>query len=1170
MKRIRGLVLVLLAGQAQLFAQEIPEFTPERQKLVLEIVQACLKEGGLKRTAAPDNPRQYLQLVDREKVKTVLAARRQQLGPDLREALLAYCVAVDERSQPVVVALLEVLGQEAKDDFALGLATFFTARAAAGQLRLAEASKGYRAATQLFERAGQKGWQCACLNNQGTVLQAQGAYAEAAACCKQALEVLRQLYPAERYPEGHFSLVSTLINVGHILNSQGSHAEAIGYFQEALQMARQLYPAARYPKGHPLLATCLNNLGGVLKAQGLYQEALGYLRQVLDMQRRLYPETEFPDGHPDLARAMDNVGYVLRTQGDYAEASALCQQAYAMRRKLYPDVRYPNGHPELAFSLSNLGSLHQAQGLYGEAVGFYQQALDIQRQLYPESRYPNGHPDLAKSLNNLGHALQVQGRSGEAAAYYQRALKMQRQLYPAERYPNGHPDLAKSLNNLGLVSQEQGSSAEAVGYYRQTLEILRQLYPAARYPAGHPDLATALSNLASALKDQSSLADAADIHQQGLRMRRQLYPETRYPAGHPDLASSLSNLGLVLQLQGSSEEALRCFDEAAQSLRITAQPIDLDRGAAAAAFLRPLPLTAIVLTNRAHALQKGLSSQSSVSKLRVVERAYSLAAALYDRLRTEVLHRDADKLQQGETAEDLLPHRLALSTVLFSLEGKSTDLHNAFAALEQRRARVFLEALGETHAASLAGLPDDLRREERRLSLALRQLDAHIDRLQEQAGEAAARQLRDLYAQRLRAEHDQHDFTGKLRQSHPGYAGFRYPQPCSVDQARDCLADNEVALLFALGDPFSHVMLVEKKPVPGDRGEGLAMFAVAGGHDLASAIGTLLAPQTLLRAPRARDLAAELYGKILGPLSKRLAGKDLVIVADGCLELLPFEMLVEGQTADDEGHWLIEKHRVRYAPSLTALHLSRQAVAARKEGPQTLLWALADPIFEDQDARLQGRPAQLALADQRLSWLRAGQHFGRLAASGREVEAICRTLGVSRAEVLRDSEASEANVKAASARGDLAKARYVHFATHGLLGLDRGQPPGLVLNLVGNDGQEDLGGLNDGFLRLPEVTFLKLNADLVVLSACETARGSRARGEGVSGLARAFLYAGSKGVICSLWSVDDAQTADLMADLYRGLKDGQPSPDALRAAQLRMIGKGRAPFFWAPFVLVGQ
>src|SRR5262249_52601189 len=129
-------------------------------------------------------------------------------------------------------------------------------------------------------------------------------------------------------------------------------------------------------------------------------------------------------------------------------------------------------------------------------------------------------------------------------------------------------------------------------------------------------------------------------------------------------------------------------------------------------------------------------------------------------------------------------------------------------------------------------------------------------------------------------------------------------------------------------------------------------------------------------------------------------------------------------------------------------------------------------------------------------------------------------------------------------------------------GLDTGRQPSLVLSLVGNEHE-------DGFLQLDEVTSLRLNADLMVLSACRSGQGRLRNGEGVTGLARAFLYAGSRAVLCSLWSVDDAETAGLMAQLYQGLKAGQSPTDALRDAQLQMIRADKPPLYWAPFVVIG-
>jgi CHAT domain-containing protein len=281
----------------------------------------------------------------------------------------------------------------------------------------------------------------------------------------------------------------------------------------------------------------------------------------------------------------------------------------------------------------------------------------------------------------------------------------------------------------------------------------------------------------------------------------------------------------------------------------------------------------------------------------------------------------------------------------------------------------------------------------------------------------------------------------------------------------------------------------------------------------------------------------------------------LVIVPAGPLCQITFEALREN------GQFLIERHRIRYAPSLTALHLIRQW--EEKRGKTTApLWAVGDPQYDVRDVRTQ----EVAQREGRRE-----DGFARLVNSGVEVRDIAGLLKAPAHSIRLGREASEAAVKAASKDGSLAKARYVHFACHGILGFDVGQQPALVLSLVGTDDKVDEdGGRNDGFLRLDEVTRLKMNADLVVLSACRTGQGRLNNGEGVTGLARAFLYAGSRGVLSSLWSVDDAETSRFMTDLYGQLKDGKATADAVRAAKLKMIAEGKPPVFWAPFILIGE
>jgi CHAT domain-containing protein len=188
----------------------------------------------------------------------------------------------------------------------------------------------------------------------------------------------------------------------------------------------------------------------------------------------------------------------------------------------------------------------------------------------------------------------------------------------------------------------------------------------------------------------------------------------------------------------------------------------------------------------------------------------------------------------------------------------------------------------------------------------------------------------------------------------------------------------------------------------------------------------------------------------------------------------------------------------------------------------------------------------------------------RLPGSGEEVRRIGKIMRAAPGELLTGASASEAAVKAASAAGELAKYRYVHFATHGLLGYGDDVQPGLVLSLRG-----DLGG-EDGLLRLDEIADLRLNADLVVLSACRTGRGQLYSGEGVRGIARAFITAGGRAVLASLWPVYDARTAEVMEQYYAELERGVTPSEALRTVQGECIRKGEPPLVWAPFVLIGR
>jgi tetratricopeptide (TPR) repeat protein/CHAT domain-containing protein len=1035
-------------------------------------------------------------------------------------------------AQRAVAIRGKVLG-ERHPDYALSLFNLAAQHQALGQWKEAEAL--YRQAREIEKQVlGERHPAYATsLNNLAALYQDQGDFAKAEALYRQALEIYKQLL-GERDP----AYAQSLNNLAALYQAQGDYAKAESLYCQAREITRQVLG-----ERHPDYALSLNNLADLYKAQGEYARAEPLFRQARDLIKQMLGER-----HPAYATGLSNLAGLYMAQGEYAQAEALCRQALVLRKQVLGER-----HPHYANSLDNLADLYQAQGEYAQAEPLHRQARDLRKQVLGER-----HPDYATSLNNLAFLYQAQGEYAKAEPLFRQALEIYKQVL-GER----HPHYATSLNNLAALYQAQGDYAKAESLYRQARDLIKQMLG-----ERHPAYALSLNNLAALYRAQGEYAQAEPLFRQAQEIEKQVLGER-----HPHYALSLNNLAALYQAQGDYAKAESLYRQAIAAMRQRPEGPPLEYGQLTAADLRPLPETVRWLANYCMLLERCLGPRPTIAQLRTADHAFALALTGRERLRQEVLEHDASKLHHGARALDLIPRRIGLCQRLFDQEGRVADLETALATAEQGTARVFLEQLGKARALSVGRVSPELRGQEAALRRQLRELDTRIAKEQDKpADKRDPDKVGRLLDEQKKVEAQLSELIRGMEKEYPQYAGLKYPKPCSLAEARACLAPTEVALLFVPGEKCSYLILVEGQPARDDKANGLAIFAVPSGDEIADGISLLTDRDTFEHSGKARAVGAQAYELLLAPVKDRIRGKDLVIVPGGPLAYVPFEALVE------DGHYLIEKHRVRYAPSLTALHLVRLWEKTRPK-PQRPLWAMADPVYDKKDKRVEGekdltQATQDALAKYLASEKRGpagGEAYVRLRFTGQEVAAIRDRLGAADADVLTGLQASESAVKAASAKGLLARARYVHFATHGILGLDTGQPPALVLSLVGNDGARDEdGGVNDGFLRLDEVTRLQLNADLVVLSACETGRGRLYAGEGVTGLARAFLYAGSRGVVCSLWAVDDRETASFMALLYGGLKDGKAAADALRSAKLEMIRAGKPPVYWAPFILIGE
>ena len=307
--------------------------------------------------------------------------------------------------------------------------------------------------------------------------------------------------------------------------------------------------------------------------------------------------------------------------------------------------------------------------------------------------------------------------------------------------------------------------------------------------------------------------------------------------------------------------------------------------------------------------------------------------------------------------------------------------------------------------------------------------------------------------------------------------------------------------------------------------------------------------------PRIEQGLAMLGATLLRPLADILASRqELVVLPDGILNLIPFDLL----SFDPNGYRpLVDTHRVRLTPSL------RFAERAREQKPRKGVFVLADPVYKPPAAIGGIPPADVAGATRASSHL---AYFQPLPETRTEAAAVGRMFGAGRIEMLLGEDATESALK----RADLRGFSHLHFATHGILGEEVpgiGEPALVLAHEAGED----------GFLTASEIARLRLDADLAVLSACNTGSGEYVTGEGVMGLSRAFLIAGSRSVVVSLWPVASQATERLMGLFYAGLGSGKDSHDALRDAKLKFRDDARKagsierhPMFWAPFVVFGS
>lgn len=865
-----------------------------------------------------------------------------------------------------------------------------------------------------------------------------------------------------------------------------------------------------------------NRTAGVTNAYG---EALSNLAEVsyskgdfLNASKQLDDALNtFQDNRKGEARVHLFKGYISGSIGETNKAEVEISRALG----LYREINDKSGE---ALALTAMGVRYSSNQDYGRAIEINKNALEIFHTI--GDRYSE-----AIALNAIGEAYQYLGEYSNALSHHKNALTL---------FENTGSLEAAAGTSCGIAGAEflTGKLDEAFASYERCLQLSRTV--GNRRYEGY------------ALNGIATMYGAQGLSQLALKQYRNL---ERFFKSIGDLRAQALALNahgnLFLQL-GEKQKALDLFDQA-----FSLSGKMGDKGILIATLYN------LARANEALGLHE--------IALSLIRKSFNLIQEVRENVASPDFR--ASYFSEVRKHYDLCIEILMQLHRLQPAKGYAAE---AFSVNEQGRARLLLDLLSESRLNMRAGAATDLIEEERRLRGLLR-AQAEYQLSLSLSGKDST-EVTDEIA-RLRSDYQ--SVQAELRKQNPRLFSFEQFVPVNLERIQKELGDNDTMLLeYALGDDHSYLWVVTcnssdvhilpaRKEIEDTVREFITVITARQGIDGQGDYETNVKAADNLYLEKASKLSRIL----LGPVAEKFGNRRLVVVADGALQYIPFDAL-PAQTAgpvDASTNLLIATNEVVMLPSASTLIAIRGA-QNHKGSPGKLVAIIADPVFSPSDDRVQlevpsSTVAKAAIA-QNLD--QAGQqtiknlNLARLTHASEEADAISAVAPWGTTLVARGFDASRETAMSP----EVSRAQIVHFAAHGFLDSQHPELSAIVLTMTDRNGVK-----TNGLMPLPDIYALDLSADLIVLSACQTALGKDIKGEGLVGLTHSFMSAEAKSVVASLWKVDDRATAALMADFYKGmLQKGMTPAAALRSAKLKMMRgtQWTAPYYWAGFVLQGE
>lgn len=1016
------------------------------------------------------------------------------------------------------------------------------------------------------------------LNREATALYKQGNYGEAIAHTKQAISLIEKALGPD-----HPDIATSLNNLAALYAALGRYHEAELHHKRSLAILEKVFGP-----DDPFTATGISNLASVYAEQNRYAEAIPMHERALAIREKALGPL-----HPDVAQSLEHLASLYTSLGDYARAESIHQRALAINEKAYgPD------HPNLAVGLNGLARLYRSQGQYAAAEALYMRVLAI-----TERSFGSRHAKIAAYLNNLALLYRTQGRYGEAEPLFKRALEIMELALGLE-----HPNLATPLDSLAELYRLQGRSVEAEPLFKRALAVSEK----ARGP-NHLQVARSLNNLAVLYLDLGQYAEAEALYQRSLTITEQHLGST-----HTEVAKVAGNLATVYYhqgLPGKAEPYLKRATEIMEKVLGSSHPdyaVSLHNlafllaGQGLHAQAEPLYLQSVAISQKALGKDhpEVARSLNSLALLYIDQKKFSQALAMARQASTiyrrRIVAGGAGDEVVREAAQNRTGFKFNLMLLTKNPDGDSADelSDEAFQILQLEQASGTASAIAKMAARLSQGedaLADLIRRKQ---DASERRAKAETQLVKESSKLPQERKIDD--EKRLRADLDRTlaeiaTIDAELGRSFPQYQELTRTEPLSIKQVQALLRPTEALLVYSLGDTVGLDFLLVVR-----QNSALFLSAKKDAKALAERVAAIRSEMNFDSSGNPEKVSVgklhELYQQFFAPTLPQLAGvSHVLVVPSGPLQSLPFGMLVASPPPEISSNadyrkvdWLAKHYAFSVLPSVSSIQAFRQF--AKTPDLQEPFAGFGDPLIGGSGAVTRGRRVGIDIAAafrgqaakantsapvtakaNEIADVEAIRNAPRLPETADELRAMAKVLKSTFHSLWMQDDATETKIK----QLDLSKYRTLAFATHGVMaGEIKGiGEPGLILTPPSQGTLED-----DGYLSASEIAKLKLNADWVVLSACNTAAADGTPGaEGLSGLGKAFFYAGARSLLVSHWPVASEATVPLTTWMLKEYEanPGQGKAEAHRKSMMALMAtpdrpEYAHPLFWAPFVVVGE